>query len=288
MSILTRCLLARRTVVLADGSTAVEELDRTCRAHDVTLVSLVPTQLRRWLPRPAPPSLRVALIGGAPMSDGLRRSALDAGWPVLATYGLTEACSQVTVQRPGATENDSGRPLLGTEVRVRDGRIQVRGPTLLTGYLASKDGIRPASPFDADGWFDTGDLGRLTGAGRLIVDARRHDLILSGGENVYPKEVESALLDQPGVADAVVFGIDDPEWGQVVAAAIVPTTSEIDLRTLSLSMKRILAGPKRPRRWAVLDRFRLTPSGKIDRRGVVKEAAQRLVMDPEFGERRSG
>ena len=289
MSILTRCLLARRTVVLGQGPSSPEALAPICRANAVTMMSLVPTQLKRWLPRPPPPALRVALIGGADLPDGLRADARARGWPILATYGLTEACSQVTVQRFGQTAGaDAGWPLPGTEVQIRQGRIHVRGPTLLTGYVAPADGPAPPAPFDAQGWFDTGDLGRLTPDGRLLVDARRQDLILSGGENVYPKEVEAVLLGHPGVEEAVVFGLEDPEWGQVVAAAIVPARGGVDLRALSAALRDVLAGPKRPRRWAVFERFALTPSGKVDRRRAMNEARARLVNDPRIEERRSG
>ncbi len=293
LSILTRCLLARRAVVLLEGPNRQETLDRAAREHAVTLVSLVPTQLKRWLPSPPPPTLRAALIGGAPLPDGLRDVAVGAKWPILTTYGLTEACSQVTVQpyppsdlgaavHRAAGDGDSGRPLAGTEVAIRDGRIFVRGPTLLTGYLRSADGPPAPPPFDGEGWFDTGDLGHMTADGRLMVHARRQDLILSGGENVYPKEIESALMSQPAIEDAVVFGVDDAEWGQAVAAAVV-AAGPLDLPALSLAMRTVLAGPKRPRYWAVFERFCLAPSGKIDRRAVIGEARGRLRVDPGSG-----
>ncbi|MEL7368538.1 MAG: AMP-binding protein, partial [Myxococcota bacterium] len=223
-SVLTRCLLARATVVLADGPTDVEHLATYARRERVTLMSVVPTQLQRWLPAAPPPSVRTVLLGGAPASPALRARARRAGWPILPTYGLTEACSQVSVQRPGAPfsadDRDSGWPLRGTEVCIREGRIWLRGPTLLSGYLPSTDGFsKPA--FDADGWFDTQDLGEIGEEGRLSVHARRQDLILSGGENVYPSEVEAALMTLSGVRDAVVFGVEDEEWGQAVATAVV-------------------------------------------------------------------
>ena len=271
LSIVTRCLIGRRTVVLAESNDPTD-LRRQAEAEQVTLMSLVPTQLRRWLPRKPPPSVRAVLLGGAPAGPSLRTRARQAGWPLLATYGLTEACSQVTVQRygrPVSDDEDSGRPLAGTTVTIRDGRILVRGPTLLSGYLPSATGPTAGPAFDDEGWFDTGDLGHLGADGRLYVHARRQDLILSGGENVYPREVEDALTERPDIGEAVVFGVDDADWGQAVAAAVTPAGTDLDVAALDSAMRARLAGYKRPRWWAVVDRFAVTPSGKIDRRAVI-------------------
>ena len=280
LSVLTRCLLARRTVVLADGPFRPPVLADLCRETKVTLMSLVPTQLRRWLPDPPASTVRAVLLGGAPASPVLRDQARRAGWPILATYGLTEACSQVTVQRPEvpavAGDVDSGWPISGTDVQVRGDRILIKGPTLLTGYLTPAGEPPPASPI-VDGWFDTGDVGRLTEDGRLVVQARRTDLILSGGENVYPAEVENALAEHPEVLDAVVFGLDDPDLGQIVAAAVVLRAEAGPAERLGEDLRDRLAGPKRPRAWVSLDRFAVTPSGKVDRREVVSIARRRLA-----------
>lgn len=275
LSIVTRCLLARRTVVLFSGRADPARLASRCERDAVTLISLVPTVLSRWLPAGPPSRVRAVLLGGAPAPAALRSAARRAGWPILATYGLTEACSQVTVQRLGEPtrdeDEDSGRPLPGTEVRIVDGRIHVAGPTLLSGYVSPVDGSEPER---VDEWLDTGDLGQMTDDGRLIVLARREDLILTGGENVYPREVETALTDYPGVDEAVVFGLEDPEWGQVVAAVVVPET--VDLDRLAVHARAVLAGPKRPRWWATAPRFALTPSGKVDRQQVIESARTRL------------
>ena len=146
---------------------------------DVTIASLVPTQLARLIDRPPPPSLRVVMLGGAPADPALLERARDAGWPVAPTYGLTQACSAVTVAEVGDTET-SGRPIPGVNVNIApDGEIVVDGPTT-AGVLR------------------TGDLGRLDERGRLIVLGRKVDTIVSGGENVMPSEVEAALLAASG------------------------------------------------------------------------------------------
>ncbi len=116
-----------------------------------------------------------------------------------------------------------GVPLDGVEVRIDDGaEVWLRGPMLMRCY---RDGSRP---FDADGWLPTGDLGRWLDDGRLHVDGRRGDLIITGGENVWPEAVEAILTSHPAVADAMVHGVDDDEWGQVVEAVIVPRRNGAD------------------------------------------------------------
>jgi o-succinylbenzoate---CoA ligase len=170
--------------------------------RDITLASLVPTQLGRLLDREPPPSLRVVMLGGAPADPALLTRARDAGWPVAPTYGLTQACSAVTVAEAGDTET-SGKPLPGVAVEIApDGEIVVDGPT-------------------TRGPLHTGDLGTVDGRGRLTVLGRKVDTIVSGGENVMPAEVEAALLAHPAVAEAGVFGRPDPEWGEAVTAHVV-------------------------------------------------------------------
>src|SRR5690606_8955190 len=155
---------------------------------------------------------------GAACSERVLARAVSRGLPLRTTYGLTEACSQVTtaIRDVRGPEDGSGEPLPGVLLRIGEsGSIQVRGPPLFDGYLGMP------SPFDAEGWFETGDLGRIDQAGRLHVLARRRDLIVTGGENVYPAEVESALERLPGVRAACVFGVCDETWGQRVVAAVV-------------------------------------------------------------------
>jgi len=169
---------------------------------DVTVASLVPTQLGRLLDREPPASLRVVMLGGAPADPTLLTRARDAGWPVAPTYGLTQACSAVTVAPVGDTET-SGQPLPGVSVTVQDdGEIVVDGPTVAERL-------------------HTGDLGELDARGRLRVLGRKADTIVSGGENVMPSEVEAALLAHPAVAEAGVFGRPDPQWGEAVTAHVV-------------------------------------------------------------------
>ncbi|MCB9581157.1 MAG: AMP-binding protein [Polyangiaceae bacterium] len=253
LSILTRCLMDRKAVVL--GS----DLERS-RA---TLVSWVPTQLARWLDahpeQRAPQHLRAVVLGGAAASPALRRRARARGFRVLGSYGLTEACSQVSTERePG---DSSGAPLPGISVRLEDGCIQIAGPTLLSRYW---DGECPLSE---DGWLTTRDVGRFDTEGRLHVLGRVDDVIVTGGENVHPLEVEAVLESDPRVREACVFGIDDATWGQRVAAALV-LTEAADANGVVAAAD--LADFKRPRELFVVSNLARTASGKLDRRAQRK------------------
>ena len=182
----------------------------------VTLVSLVPTMLSRLLDAGLrePPSLRWALLGGGPIAPALLERARAAGVPVAPSYGMTEGCSQIAT---------FGWPLYGFELRIDgSGELLVRGPAVAPGALAP------------DGWLHTGDLGSLDERGRLTIEGRVADTIVTGGENVAPIEVEAALLEHPAVADAGVLGRADPEWGEAVVAKVVlrpgasaPTPAEL-------------------------------------------------------------
>lgn len=279
LSIVTRCLLAGAAVALPNELSRGFRPDafrRDVEATGATLVSLVPTMLRRLLTDPGfawPSTIRAALIGGAAAPPELLARAHDRGWPVLATYGLTEAAAQVATQRPGEPPAPSGAvgpPLPGVEVRIQAGRIQIRGATTCSGYEPDGD------PVDPGAWFDTGDHGDWDDDGRLRVRGRGSDLIVSGGENVFPAEVEAVLRQHPDVEDACVVGVPDAEWGEAVAAALVGRAASPP--DLSSFVEERLAGFRRPRliRWAPT--LPNLPSGKPDR------AAVRAWLGSEVGE----
>jgi O-succinylbenzoic acid--CoA ligase len=243
-----------------------------------TGASLVPTMLHRLVERRGerrwPATLRTLLIGGGPLTPALCARSAALGREPCQTYGLTECASQVCTLAPAEAamhRGTAGRALDGMELAIRRsdgspaesgeiGAIHVRGSNLFSGYERSGDlaeGIAPGS------WFATGDLGERDSAGYLTVHCRREDLILSGGENVYPLEVEAALAEHPAVREAAVCGLPDEEWGQVVAAALVasgPAPSEAELASW---LAERLAPFKRPRRWRWLPDLPRSPGGKL-------------------------
>lgn len=284
LSIVIRCLLARRPLILLPRYDANAVLAAITR-HRATLLSVVPTMLHGLLDADAARvlrSLRAVLVGGAATPFSLVLRAVAAKVNVLTTYGLTEACSQVTVQKwtpvPQARRG-SGTPLVGLSLSIRDqkgqplppgsvGRIFVQGKSLMTGYLGQ--------PPLGGGWFDTEDIGEIDREGVLYVHARRMDLIVTGGENVYPIEVEQTLLSVPGVRAAIVFGVSDPVWGAVVAAALV-VESGFTQTALEDVLKSRLAPFKRPRLWTLVDAIPELPNGKLDRRRASWEFTPRLA-----------
>jgi O-succinylbenzoic acid--CoA ligase len=265
LSIVTRCLIARRCVALQPAFDA-ERLPAWIDLQRVTLASLVPTMLVRlldahpgWVP---PAHLRVVMVGGAAARESLLRRAAARSLAVVLTYGLTEACSQVAATpyagRFAPWEHGDGRVLPGAEIRINDDRIEVRGPMRMAGYL----GEVPLAPTD---WLATGDLGEFDAGGCLRVHARRTDLIVTGGENVYPAEVERVLEALPGIAEAGVFGLADETWGQTVAAALVAAAQAPSDAELAAFVNSTLAPHKRPRRIGYVARLPHTLAGKLDR-----------------------
>jgi O-succinylbenzoic acid--CoA ligase len=269
LSIVIRCLAARRCVAVAPAFDA-EQLPALLEARQVTLVSLVPTMLSQvldahpdWVP---PPTLRAIQLGGAAASARLLQRAAERRLPIVITYGCTETCSQVvTTPYAGRFEParwGAGLPLDGVQLRIHGGHIEVRGPMLMAGYLGEP-------PLDPAAWFDTGDLGEIDAAGCLRVHARRTDLIITGGENVYPHEVERVLEDCPGVRAAAVFGLSDETWGQTVAAALVLDPPKPTERVVLEHAGTRLAPFKRPRRLFIVEALPQTVAGKLDRAGLL-------------------
>lgn len=288
-------------------------------AGRVTHASLVPTMLRRVLEargdRPAPDGLRGILVGGDAADPDMVAAALERGWPLHPTYGLTEAASQVATatldearERPGTV----GRPLDGVEVRIRDDEIQVRGPTVAADYLGRSraagavvregrtiprqgepvpdeaDSSRASGPralTDPEGWLATGDAGELDDDGFLRVTGRLSARIVTGGVTVDPAEVERVLRGHPEVRDACVVGMPDEAWGERVVAAVEldPDAPEaergqpLDEAALAVWFGDRLAPPKRPRLVRFVEELPRNASGKVDRPAV------RALFDEALG-----
>ena len=285
LSIVWRCCLYGTTVVL--NPFEPESIHETLHRHQVTLISLVPTMLYRlielWKSEPPPESLRCILLGGAATPPSLIKKALSMNLPISLTYGLTEAASQVAttpldlvMKKPGSV----GRPLDFTSVSILDknhqalpsneiGQITVQGPTVMQGYDHQPEATEETMK---EGWLYTNDLGYLDEDGDLWMVNRRTDLIISGGENVYPSEVENILLRHPSINEACVIGLADDEWGQKVCAVLVfefnQTLSESDLQSF---LNEKLASYKHPREYHFPKELPKTASGKIDRTQLLKQ-----------------
>lgn len=249
------------STLVCPGPDWTQDVAGTIARHRISHVSLVPTLLRRLVSAgEAADHLRLVLVGGARCPPELAAEAIRKGFPLRLTYGLTEAHSQVATSLPGSPAESVGPPLPDVEVKIeaRTGRILVRGPTRLHGYL----GRRRLAP---DAWFRTGDLGSMDGEGNLWVRGRSDDLIITGGENVDPTEVESALESIPGVAGACVVGEEDPEWGQRLVALIVPAASRPSAASLRRALAARLAPFKVPKRFVYVEQLPRTATGKLRR-----------------------
>ena len=217
IGILVRAMLSGGTVVLPEiGATHSDMIHK----YGITHLSVVSTQLRDLVAtarqrKSAFPTLKAVLLGGGPTSPTIISEAIGLGLPLHASYGLSEAASQVTTTEPGESAlalQTSGRLLSGRELCISDdGEILIKGETLFQGYLES-DSLR--LPVDSSGWFRTGDLGYLDAKGYLHVTGRKDNMFISGGENIYPEEIEALLKECDGVIDAIVVPIDSEKWGK--------------------------------------------------------------------------
>ena len=234
LSVITRSLITGTTLTVIDGFDA-----DVVSASEATLVSLVTTALQR-----IDPSLfRAIVLGGA-------RSPADRPPHCIATYGLTETGSGVVY---------NGKPLNSVEIEIRDDEVHVRGPMLLRCY---RDGT---SPLTSDGWLPTGDLGFLRDDGSLHVEGRRGDVINTGGEKVWPDDVERQLIQHPDIHDVAVTGLPDNEWGQIVAAFVVSARPNLSLDEIRAHCRAQLPGYALPKQLELVEAIPRTALGKVRR-----------------------
>ncbi|MFL5343427.1 MAG: o-succinylbenzoate--CoA ligase [Hyalangium sp.] len=277
LAMLTRCAYEGGCLILHDRFD-VEAVNRAIDVEGVTHASFVATTLERVLnarrDRPMPESFKLALIGGGPVPTPLLERARAARLLALQTYGLTESCSQVTTERPSEADGrTAGPPLPGLEVRItgpegqvlgpgREGDIEVRGPTVMAGYLNRPEATRETL---RDGWLRTRDMGMLDERGRLTVLSRRTDLILRGGENLYPMEIETVIASHPAVQEVAVVGVADARWGEVPVAFVVLRSGHAFPEDLDTWCRRSLAGFKLPARFLAMEALPRNAMGKVER-----------------------
>lgn len=263
-------------------------------AWRVTMFFGVPTMYTRLLQEAAdrderPGPLRLYVSGSAPLSpQAFEEFERLFGERILERYGMTETIMNLTnpfdgERRPGTV----GGPFPGQEARVvdlesreplpagEDGEIEVRGPHVFAGYLDRPDATQES--FDTDGWFRTGDLGSVSEDGYYTISGRAKELIISGGYNVYPREVEEVIERCPGVAEAAVVGLPDPEYGERVVAAVVRDDPALSAETVTEFCREELAGYKKPREIAFVDELPRNALGKT----LKHEVREKLMKSEE-------
>jgi O-succinylbenzoic acid--CoA ligase len=251
-------LVVMRSVLLGAPVAVHERFDPAAvrAVENVRFLSVVPTMLARLLDHGDDVSRYTAiLVGGGPFPGELRERARRAGAHVVGTYGLTESCGGVVYD---------GVPLPGVGVRVGPrGGVQLSGPTLMRGYRFDDDAT--TATFTPDGWLKTRDAGDLGPDGRLRVLGRLDDVILTGGEKVWPAEVEEALRAHPAIGEAHVAGVADDEWGQRVVAwvELVPGADPPELEEIRDHVGALLPRFRAPRELHVMDALPRTSLGKV-------------------------
>ncbi len=273
LSVVWRSLTAGGSIEIHEGFDAVA-VALSLKRGSVSMASLVPTMLHRILEVDPGPyeGIKGVLLGGAPASRSLVGRGLAAGLPILQTYGMTETSSQVATVEPGKERQSlgtAGRVLDGFALSFDDGEILLDGPAVSPGYIGEPPRVGP---------YRTGDLGHLDAEGRLIVTGRRDELILTGGENVRPSVVEAAIEDVPTVVHAVVVGIEDKEWGQIVVAVVEAEAA--DMPDIEVATAGRLARHEIPKRWIQVGSIPLLPNGKRDR--AAAKALAEAVRSTEY------
>jgi acyl-CoA synthetase (AMP-forming)/AMP-acid ligase II len=289
---LSNLYAGRKTVYLSRFDPA--EWVRLVNDERVTTATVVPTMLDRIVTelevRPTElPTLRNLAYGGSKVGLPLLRKALellpDVGF--VNAYGLTETSSTIAILTPDDHRmarklGSVGRPVPGIEVQIRGANGEVLGPgetgeLFVRGPQVSGRYAELGSVLDDDGWFPTRDLATIDSEGYLYIGGRSDDTIIRGGENIAPAEVEDVLLEHPAVHDVAVVGLDDPRWGQIIVAVVVPEPgSEIQADDLRAFAHSVLRGSRTPDRIEFVDRLPTTDTGKVLRREIIRELSESI------------
>lgn len=294
VSILTP-LLVGASVVIADRFSPHTFFD-TIEKERPTFFSAVPTiySMLAALPddvRPDTSSVRFAVCGAAPASaDLLARFEDRFGFPLIEGYGLSEATCGSTINPVGGPRKAGtvGLPFPGQELRIlgadgkpvppgETGEVSVRGANVMRGYLGRPD---DTAAVISDGWLSTGDLGRVDADGYLTIVGRSKEMIIRGGENIYPKEIEDVLAGDPTVLEVAVIGLPDERWGEVVVAFVQARSgATVDVTALMARCREQLSGYKRPTAIHVLDALPKNTVGKLDKRALRNHLSRDAPVD---------
>lgn len=284
-SIFTRALLFGASIIIPD-SIQTDELSAAIDKFKPTLCSLVPTQLNRLLSAEIHPNdeLRIVLLGGGVIEQRSVYEAISMGWNITKVYGLTETASFVTAlsgEEVYDKPNSVGKAVKNNQIIIVNenrfqipwgevGEIAVSSPAVMKGYFHNE--IETNNKFE-NGYFLTGDIGYLDEDGYLFIEARKTDLIITGGENVNPNEVENRIIEHPDILEAAVFPIIEDEWGEIVSAAVVlkDSKTKIHIDELRQYLKKDLAGFKLPKKLFVVKELPRNELGKILRGKLIEE-----------------
>lgn len=282
--ILCRSLLSGSLVVFP-ASPKFEDINQTIKQSDPTHISLVPTTLDRLLKENVSPNknLKYVFLGGSPSQTELITEAVKKSWPIVKVYGSTETCSMITALHPDEIRpkpNSVGKLLGKNKIKIMNlpavllageskndlGEVAVFSKSLFKEYYNDRSTTNKKLK---NGWYRTGDFGRIDNEGYLYVESRRDDLIISGGENITSYEVESAIKKHPFVKDVFVFALQDKTWGQIVCAAIVSETISEDV--IKDFLKEKIASYKIPKRFFIVNEIPRNEMGKANRIELLKQ-----------------
>ena len=286
------------TARILDGSYP-DDVMRALREEESTFLAGVPTTYHHLVTAArqhgfTAPSLRIGLAGGAVLGSGVRREFEETfGVPLVDAYGSTETCGAITINPPGGDRVDGscGLPVPGVGVRVVDpdtgaelpagqeGEVWVSGPNVMVGYHDSPEATAEAM---RDGWFRTGDLARRDEAGYFTICGRIKELVIRGGENIHPAEVEAVVRTVPGVSDVAVAGVPHETLGEVPVAYVIPADDGFDVQDLLSRCREQLAAYKVPEQVREVTSIPRTASGKIQRRLLADQPSALCYEASEF------
>lgn len=270
LSVLIRCLIAGFTLVL-EPKFEVEKVMNIIKQGDVTHISLVPQTLQ-WLMNSGlnqPFNLQKILLGGAKLSDALILEALNKNLPIYNSFGMTETCSQFVTASPKMLMEEPrtvGKVPSNVKLQVINqdenghGELTLSGGNVMNGYLTS---THPQDDF-VDGFFKTGDIGSIDDNGFVFIYDRRKDLIISGGENIYPFEIEQIILRHKDIINCVAVPFDDLKWGQV-PVLVYEARNEVSTNELVQLLTDNLAKYKHPKQFYRINQLPRTSTGKLSR-----------------------
>lgn len=253
-----------------------EEIERILANETVTIMSVVPFMLKKLIQQQNKTNthynsaFRCMLLGGGTIDRETLKTCLQRSIPVVQCYGMTETCSQIIALRSADALlklGSVGQPLFSTQLKLsKDGEILLKTPALTPGYLNLPDKL-PSKMID--GWYRTGDIGHLDKEGYLYIDGRADEMLISGGENIFPQEVEQVYQRYPQINEVAVVGQTDPVWGQVPVAFVVSDRRLSTTKLMNYGYEH-LARYKVPQHYIFVSELPKNASGKI-RRFMLRE-----------------